>query len=144
MATRWFIGCIGLIYTALGLCGFFARLLTPPPDRIQYQALNAVPMGYGFLFGFLPTNLLHNILYLLIGVTALLAAFTYPIARRCAQALCLLLIALVFIGFSPFGIRDLWGTIPLFGWNVLLHTVSAVLCWYFGFIYDPDQLALEP
>lgn len=144
MATRLYIFCIGLIYTALGVCGFFARLSTPPPDRIQYQSMSIVHVDYGFLFGFLPTNLTHNILYLLIGVTGLLAAVTYAAARRYSQALCLLLIAMIIIGFSPLGIRDLWGFIPLFGWNILFHTASAVLCWYFGFIYDKDQFALEP
>jgi hypothetical protein len=144
MATRLFILCMGLFYSALGVCGFIAPLLTPPPDRIQFQSMAIVPTGYGFLFGFLPINLPHNILYLLIGVTGVAATVTYAAARRYSQALCVLMIVMVFIGFSPFGVRDLWGFMPLFSWNVFLHTVSAVLCWYFGFIYDRDQMALEP
>lgn len=142
MAAQAFSFVIGLIFLAGGICGFIPRLLTRPPDRLEWGHALALRLSYGYEFGFLPTNLLHNLLYLLIGAAGILAVFSFQSAKRHSQALCGLSLLLVFLGFAPWGIDHLWGIMPLFGWNVLWHTVVAVTAWYFGFVYDPDDVVL--
>jgi hypothetical protein len=142
VAAQAFSFFMGLIFLAGGICGFIPRLLTRPPDRLDWGHM-ALRMGYGFEFGFLPTNLLHNLLYLAIGAGGVLAVVSFRMARGYCKGLCALALLLVFVGFAPWGIDNVWGILPLFGWNVLWHTVVAVLAWYFGFIYDPDDVELS-
>jgi hypothetical protein len=47
-------------------------------------------------------------------------------------------------GLLPFGIAQLFGLMPLFAWNIMLHSVTAMLLYYYGFIYPLDLGGKEP
>jgi hypothetical protein len=51
---------------------------------------------------------------------------------------------LTIIGLLPLGISYLWGLVPLFDWNIMLHSVTAMLLYYYGFIYPLDLGGKEP
>jgi hypothetical protein len=141
VAAQIFSFFIGAIFLGLGICGFIPHLLTRAPSRLDWGHM-VLSSGYGFEFGFLPTNLLHNLLYLVIGAAGILAVVSLKTAQGYNRALSVVAILMVFAGFAPWGIESLWGILPLFGWNILWHVVVAVLAWYFGFIYDPNDVPL--
>jgi hypothetical protein len=43
------------------------------------------------------------------------------------------------VGLLPLGIGDVWGYFPLSGWNVPIHAVTAILAWYYGFVFPRSE-----
>lgn len=124
----------GLIFLALGVCGFVPRYVEAVPNRewAQYIAISA---GYGYLFGWLPINVVHNIVYILLGTGGMLSAATRGMAEAYARALFMLMVLFVALGISPDPISRVGGLMPLFDWNVMLHLLAGVIMWYAGMIY---------
>jgi len=133
----------GLVYLVFGICGFFPSLVYLPPPRLRYYDM-AIIGHWGFLFTWLPVNPVHNILYVIIGGTAIFAAALRSTAIWYARGMFFVMFLLTVTGLLPFGIAQLWGLIPLFAWNIMLHTVTAVLLYYYGFIYPLDLGGKEP
>ena len=138
MPTRYFALVAGVIYLFLGVCGFVAEFILPPPARIDFWTIG-FPVGYGMLFGFLPTNVVHNIVYALIGVAGVLAARNVVAATRYGRLLFGVMVFFVVFGLLPRPVSTVAGLLPLFGFNVGVHTVTAVLAWYFGFIFGYEE-----
>lgn len=138
MPTRLCALMIGAIYLFFGICGLDRSLVFPAPDIWTYQEMNKL-FGFGYLFSWLPVNLVHNILYIAIGGAGVLAAVAFTTAQRYCQGVFALTFLLVVTGFMPLGMSYVWGLLPLFSWNILLHTVTAVLVYYYGFIYPLDR-----
>lgn len=133
MALRLFAFFIGLAYTFLGILGFIPQA-NWDPSMPRLRQLD-IAFGHGYLGGFLPVNIPHNILWLLIGVGGIVASFNLLSARTYARGLFALTTAFAFIGFIPLGVSMLWGFLPLEGWNILVHAWTAMLAWYFGYVY---------
>jgi hypothetical protein len=133
----------GLLYLFFGICGFFPSLVYLPPPRLRFYDMHIIG-HWGFLFTWLPVNPVHNILYLIIGGVAVLASPIRFTAIQCARGLFFVMFMLAVTGFLPFGIAELWGFLPLFSWNVMLHIVTAMLLYYYGFIYPLDLGGKEP
>jgi hypothetical protein len=136
MATRMFAIINGLIYTAIGILACLPTFLWRP-ERAQLRMVD-YHWGGGFLGGFLEVNLPHNILWILIGVGGLLASVTYATSKMYGQAVFAVATLFVLWGLLPIGIGDLWGYLPLSGWNILIHFVTALLAWYYGAVYPRD------
>ena len=60
------------------------------------------------------------------------------------RGLFFLMVMLTGIGFLPLGLARLGGLIPLFDWNVMVHSITAILMYYYGFIYPLDWGGKEP
>ncbi len=133
----------GLVYLFFGICGFVPAFIYLPPPRLRYYDMHMIG-HWGFLFTWLAVNPVHNILYLIIGGGAILASPLRFTAIGYARGLFFVTFMLTFTGLLPLGIAQLWGLLPLFGWNVMLHSVTAMLLYYYGFIYPLDLGGREP
>ena len=111
--------------------------MQPPPEQLHFYRLWIIG-GWGFVYGWMPVNIVHNILYIAVGVGGLGAIITFTTARWYCIGLFWLSLQLMVIGFLPWNINNLWGFCPLFGWNVMLHTITAIAAWYYGYVYPLD------
>jgi len=132
----------GIAYLFLGIAGCVPAWVYRPPPRLRFYEMGMFG-PWGFLFTWMPVNWTHDVMYILIGVVAIIAAATLPTAIACARGLFFLTFLLTVVGFLPLGADRLWGLIPLFSWNVMFHAVTCMLCYYYGFIY-PLEFAAEP
>ena len=137
MSAKVCVFFVGLVYLFFGIAGLFPSLVDPPPPQSIYYEMTIIG-HWGYLFTWLPVNLIHNIVYLIIGGLAIPASLLRPIATFYARIIFFVMVSFVILGFLPFGISYLGGLIPLLDWNIMLHTITAVLLYYFGFIYPLD------
>ena len=133
MATRLFALCGGLIYTILGILGFIPHFLWEP--EMSRLRMDHARFHAGWLGGFIPVNWPHNILWLIIGVGGIVAFAAYAWSKAFSRGLFVVTILFTFVGLLPLGIGSLWRFLPLNSWNVLIHAVTAMLAWYYGFVY---------
>ena len=128
MNIRTFTLGMGIVFTLVGVLGFFSGLVAPPP-------LNAPPMStqYGLLFGLFPVNFLHNIVHLAVGVWGLMAYKDMARARLYNQSLAVLYGVLAIMGMIP-TLNTTFGLIPLFGHDIWLHALTAIAAAYYGFM----------
>jgi hypothetical protein len=127
MSARMFAIVFGVIYLAAGLLGFVPALRSLPADAPPIT----VTSGYGYLLGLFPINLLHNLVHLAIGVWGVLAYRSFPAARLYARGLAVIYGVLTVFGLIP-GLNTLFGLTPLFGHDVWLHALTAVIAAWFG------------
>lgn len=130
MSTRSFARFAGFLYLAVGILGFLPGLTQAPPVDAPHLV---VETGYGYLLGLFPINILHNLVHLAIGGWGLIAAKSFTAARLFARGLAVLYGGLTVIGLLP-GWDTVYGFIPLFGHDVWLHGVTALVAFYFGFL----------
>jgi len=136
MPARYFALVSGIVYAIVGVLGFLPGLLTPlaaEPDM-------AVTSLYGRLLGLFPVNILHSIVHLAIGIWGILAYATWRAARTYAASLAVIYGVLAIMGLIP-GLNTVLGLIPLFGHDVWLHAVTAVIAAYFGFARRAEHVA---
>lgn len=133
MGVRLFALISGAIYVIVGILGFIPGLVTAPtiaPDL-------AVDAGYGYLMGIFPINLLHNIVHLVVGILGLLAYRSYASSRTYSKGLAIFYGLLAIMGFIPV-LQTTFGLIPIFGNDIWLHALTALIAAYFGFIARPS------
>jgi hypothetical protein len=134
MPTRLFSLFAGLVYLLIGVCGFIPALKSSGPYPAGYGP-TAVSTGYGMLFGWMPVNAVHGVVYVLVGVLGIVAAIAYPIARAYVRGLFFFATLLTFMGLLPWGVSRVWGLMPLYGWNVFVNAAVAITAVYFAFVY---------
>ncbi len=130
MVARFGVRFLGIVYLVLGIAGFlpFPVLNPPHPEGI----------GARYVFNLVAINSIHNLIHLVIGLTALLSARSQNAARRwgiiAGVVLLLLFVAgivqAVFEGFPKD--QMLLGFIPLNSPGHILHLVSGVIALYLG------------
>ena len=126
MTTRQFALLLGLGFVVAGIAGFFPSPADPPPGLTQTH-------GFGHALGVLPVNTLHNAVHILFGVLGILASRGMLMsARGYAQLVAVAYALLAILGLLP-ATENTFGLIPIYGADVWLHAVIAVLAGYFGF-----------
>lgn len=136
MATKLFTFITSLVFLFFGISGMYDTLLSLPPARLRFFTMHSG--HWGFLYGWLPVNPVHNVIYILLGGLGVLMSPILFYARLWAGGIFAIMLMFVLLGLLPFGFSDLWGWLPLFHWNVMLHAVIAMLAYYFAFIYPLD------
>ncbi|MDQ6773646.1 MAG: DUF4383 domain-containing protein [Candidatus Dormibacteraeota bacterium] len=104
----------GVVYTLVGLIGFTV----------------STTLATGTLIIF-PVNVLHNVVHLavgLLGIAAVLTGRSVLYARGAAVLFAILVVA----GFLP---QPFLGLVPLGGYDIPLHIVTAALAAVAGFAY---------
>jgi hypothetical protein len=128
MATRYFALIAGIAYVLAGLLGFFPGAVEQPvtgdPD------VNVVG-GWGYLLGLFPVNFLHNLVHLALGAWGVMAYRDFAAARGYARGLAIIYGVLTVMGLIP-GLRTTFGLVPIFGHDIWLHAVTAIIAAYFG------------
>lgn len=129
MAIRYFALVYGLVFLVVGIAGFIPALVTPPDPQ---QPQLAVSAGEGNLFGLFPVNALHNLVHVAFGVWGLAAYRTVGASVVYGQSVAVVYAVFVVMGLFPV-LRTTFGLVPLYGHDIWLHVVLAVIAAYFGF-----------
>ncbi len=137
MPTRICAASVGLIYAFFGICGFIPAFVGRPPDHLPFEMIAGGRLD-GYVFGWLPSDMVHAIVYVVLGAGGFFAAATFKTSKLYCRGMLALVVVLTLTGFLPLGASDLWGFLPLFGWNVPVHAVTAILVFYYGLIYPID------
>jgi hypothetical protein len=128
MIERYVALAIGIAYLLLGLAGFVPALVSLPGTNESFVPLDesagAYSAGFGYIFGAIPTNFLHNIVRCAVG---LLGITSYNNTFAVSYAL------LAIIGLLPLG-KTFFGLMPLFGTNVLLNALAAIAAGYYSVV----------
>jgi hypothetical protein len=119
----------GIIYVLVGLAGFIPGLVTHSPDLEPI----AVDTLHGRLLGIFPVNVLHSVVHVAIGAWGILASRSVAGSRLYGRALFIIYGLLAIMGLIP-GTHTTFGLIPIYGHDVWLHALSALIAGYFGFI----------
>jgi len=135
MAIRYFAIAAGVIYALIGLLGFVPGINMEGPPNAPPVTVSSF---YGYLLGLFPVNLLHNLVHLAIGAWGIFAYTRgIPSSRVFARGLAVLYAVLAVMGLIP-GLNILFGLVPLYGHDVWLHALTAVVAAYFGWMHHAD------
>lgn len=129
MGTRYFALIFGIVYTLAGVMGFIPGLVRQPAAAPDI----AVTALYGYLLGLFPVNILHTLVHLVVGIWGIAAYRSYAGARTYARSLAVIFGVLAVFGLIP-GLNTLFGLVPLFGHDIWLHALTAIIAAYFGFM----------
>ena len=139
MIVRRFALIFGIVFLIVGIGGFIPGLTTPHthPDV-------SVTSGLGLELSLFPVNVLHNIVHLIFGVWGLVASRSTPGARGYGKAVAVIYAVLTVMGFITAGkLYTTFGLVPLYGNDIWLHALLAIVGGYFGFVHreaDPDTM----
>jgi hypothetical protein len=123
----------GIVFLLVGVGGFIPGLTAM--DHAGHPADADVTMRtmFGYELGLFPVNILHNIVHLLFGAWGLMAARSWSGARGYFRAVAIIYAVLTVMGLID-GLNTTFGFIPLYGNDVWLHALLAVVAAYFGFM----------
>ncbi len=134
MNVRYFALIYGIVFLLVGIAGFIPGLVTPMAGDPEL----AVAGSSGHLFGLFPVNFLHNLVHIAFGIAGFVAYRTFSSARLYAKVVAIAYAALMVFGLIP-GLNTLFGLVPLYGHDVWLHAVLALVAAYFGFFSRPAE-----
>ncbi len=92
----------------------------------------------GSLLGIFPSNILHNLVHLVVGIWGIAAYRSLASSRIFAKSIAVIFGVLFVMGIIPV-LRTTFGLIPLYGANVVLHLVTALLGVYFGWVVSERE-----
>ena len=131
MSTRTFALIFGIVFLAVGVLGFLPlegvntpihpQHPVPPDDAVQ-------------LLGLFPVNTLHNIVHVLFGLWGLAASRSLGGAVTYARGVAIIYAVLTVAGLVP-SLNTLFGYVPLYGNDIWLHGVLALVAAYFGWVH---------
>jgi len=137
MTAQRFAMVMGLLYVLVGLLGFVPGLVSPPPMDAPH--LN-VDTGYGYLMGLFPTNVLHNLVHLGVGLWGIGAYRSVSGSISFARGLAIFYGALTIMGLIPL-LNTTFGLIPIFSHDIWLHALSAAAASYVAFVRTSETVS---
>lgn len=127
--TRYFALVLGIAFILAGIAGFIPFFTPPPHPDAPSLTLNA---NYGLLVGLFPVNALHNIFHLTAGLLGIAVFRSYRLSRTLSRFLGVTLGIFTVMGLTP-QFHTMLGYFPLYGHDVWLHGLEAVVGLYLGF-----------
>ncbi len=131
MSTRTFALIFGVAFLLIGISGFIPGLTTAPHPG--HPPL-AVEQNYGQALGLFPVNILHNIVHILFGIWGLLSYKSLGASKGYAKGVAISYGVLTIAGFIP-NLDTMFGLVPLFGNDIWLHALLAIIAAYFGWMH---------
>ena len=125
---------LGVLFLILGIAGLVPAFTTIPGETFNGIPLDADSIyakGFSLLFGVFPTNLMHNLFHILVGVLGITAANTGK-ARLFNQVFGVSYIAIAILGTVPLA-KTVFGIMPIFGNNIWWNALTGVIATYYGF-----------
>jgi len=113
----------GVIYFLVGLLGFIGPL-------IGTSSFITITQDRHALLGIADINMLHNLVHLAIGIAGLAAASSVANSRAFCQVVGVILLIVGLLGVF---VGNLFGILPLAGFDIPLHLVTGAVLAYFGF-----------
>ena len=133
MSTRTFAMIFGIVFLIVGAGGFIPGLTAMGHMGHPADADVTMKTLFGYELGMFPVNVLHSVVHLLFGIWGVLAARSTGGARAYFRAVAVIYAVLTVMGLVA-GLRTTFGLIPLYGADVGLHAVLAIVAAYFGWI----------
>jgi hypothetical protein len=131
----------GITYLVMGIMGFIPALVSTPETLPGYVSDLGVVSGFGYLMGLFPVNTPHNIIHIAVGLIGIAASISWDSSRLYSGQLGIWFGVLTILGLIPVA-NTLFGLVPLYGFDVLLHAATSILGIYFGFFATPSLLKL--
>lgn len=128
MNTRTFALIFGIVFLAVGIAGFVPGLSQP-----LHEGHPAVTGNAGQLLGLFPVNELHNAVHILFGLWGLAASRSLGGAVLYGRGVAIIYGVLTIAGFVP-SLQTLFGFVPLYGNDIWLHGLLALVGAYFGWV----------
>jgi hypothetical protein len=130
-----FARIFGIVFLIVGIGGFIPGL-TPPHVHpgLTVQAASGMELG---LF---PVNVLHNLVHIVFGVWGIAAGSSFAAARTYARVVAIAYALLTVMGLIPAS-NTTFGLVPIYGHDVWLHALLAIVAAYFGFAYREPVVA---
>jgi hypothetical protein len=140
MTTRKFALVLGIVFLLLGIAGFVPALVGP--FHPEHPSL-AIEASSGQLLWLFPVNVLHNAVHLLFGLWGLAASSSLPAARIYARGVAIVYLLLTIAGFIP-GLQTGFGLVPLYGNDIWLHGLLALIAAWYGWAHRDPVAVPEP
>lgn len=129
MTLRTFSILYGAVFLLAGAAGFVPGL---SPEHVHPGV--SVTAGSRLAIGLFPVNILHNLVHLAFGLWGLLAARSAAGARGYAKAVAIIYAIFTVLGLIPRA-DVMFGLVPLYGNDIWLHALLAIVAGYFGFFH---------
>ena len=133
MNTRTFAMIFGIVFIIVGAGGFIPGLTTMGGMGHPSDAHVTMLSMFGYELKLFPVNVLHDCVHILFGIWGLLAARTLAGARMYFRGVAIIYALLTVMGFIP-PLNTTFGLIPLYGNDIWLHAVLAIVAAYFGWM----------
>ena len=130
MNPRPFAWIAGALLLVLGICGFIPPLAPVETDPLRV----ASGVGGPQLFTLFPVSPVLSGIHVALGAWGLFAGYRLGRAVWFSRRAAFIFIALTVMGFIP-GSDTMFGIAPLYGNNLLLHGLLAILSILFGWLY---------
>jgi hypothetical protein len=132
---RKFALIFGIAYLLVGILGFI-----PGANDHNMAGMEnlAVTSAAGRLMALFPINAMHNLVHILIGVWGILASRSVGGSIGYGKGVAILYGLLTILGLIS-ATNTLFGLAPIFGHDVWLHALSAMIAGYFGFVARPGD-----
>ena len=126
---------LGVIFLLLGIAGFIPGFTTLPGETfnsgIPLDADTIYTKGFSLLFGAFPTNFIHNLVHVSVGILGIAAATTGN-AKLYNRGFAISYALIFAMGLIPLA-KTFFGLMPIFGNNIWLNGLSAAITGYYGF-----------
>jgi hypothetical protein len=133
MSTRTFAMIFGVVFLIVGAGGFIPGLTDMGHMGHPGDAGVTMRTMFGYELGMFPVNVLHNIVHILFGIWGVLAARSLAGARSYFRVVAVIYALLTVLGLLP-ATYTTFGMIPIYGNDVWLHLVLALVAAYFGWM----------
>lgn len=139
MNPRPFAWIAGALLILIGIAGFVPPLAPLEDDPLRIAA----GVGGRQLFGLLPTSAVLSGLHVALGAWGLWSGRRLLRSVRFSRLAGVVFALLLILGTIP-GADTLFGLAPLYGNNLILHGLLAILCFLFGWLYRHTAHPVEP
>jgi hypothetical protein len=133
MSTRTFAMIFGIVFLIVGAGGFIPGLTDMGHMGHPGDAGVTMKTMFGYELGMFPVNVLHDIVHILFGIWGILAARSLAGARSYFRVVAIIYALLTVLGLLP-ATYTTFGMIPIYGYDVWLHLVLALVAAYFGWM----------
>ena len=127
--TRYFALVAGAAFMLAGIAGFIPYFTPHASPEAPHLIVDT---SYGLLLGLFPVNIIHNLFHFVVGVMGLLAFRSYLSSLQFSRFLGIVLAILTIMGLIP-ALNTGFGLWPLYGHDIWLHGLEAVMGIYLGF-----------
>jgi hypothetical protein len=136
LMTRTFALLFGIVFLAIGVLGFVPGAMHPPIGAHNVT----MNQNYGDLLGLFPVNMLHNVVHILFGIWGVLAYRSFGGSIGYFRSVAIIYAVLAILGLIP-AFDTTFGLIPIYGNDVWLHALLAIVGAYFGWVRREGGIA---
>ena len=120
---------LGVLFLVAGIAGLIPAIAPAAPFEAPVVTLDT---AYRLIGGIFPVNAAHDAIHLIFGLLGLAAGLRFGIAVAYCRIVAFSYLVLVVLGLIPLT-NTLFGVAPIYGWDVVLHAVVAVVALYAGY-----------